>query len=228
MAKKEKAKDLLIPLRLLSVEDLARYSYNFDFTYENVFTCRTRKERILYAFGERIGDGTVVYFTEMKQPARSLLYKPPENGEQELAQLLPGTGASENGITSVLEMPLPGLELPKPPKPPKPKTMMLGSIADLIKLAIKGAGKEDGLMHLCCFEEHGKTVLYGTDLVPQLHDDISIVYYATAPTASRKGFAMYDYKTGAAELTGSVGEHSYMYLKIVNLAERPPFFTAKL
>ncbi len=213
----------LIPLRVLSLTDVARYAYNFDFTYDNIFLEEAVKPHYLYIFGERIGDKGVVYFTRTEEKPKGLLYKPPENSEGEEVKFVVLGAGQENKATSILRMELVEFQKPGKLKSPKLRSVRLGSAEDLIKLAIN-SGKGEGIRHLCSFRDGKETVLYGLDLVEGMHGEDTTLYYAKTAAQQPMSFARYDYKSGAVGFTDSVGDHAYLYLKIINLAEKPVFF----
>jgi len=227
MPKKRTGKDkgALMLVRLSSLADLARYVYNFDFTFENVFTDGTQDGgSVLYAFGSKIDGRTLVFTLPIKERGIAITYRPPESSEPETARLVQEYDQTGQGI-NIIRMPLKELGVSKPQKA-KAKMVQLSSMGDLVKLAIKSSPK-DGLADLYSFEDSGRRFIYGVDLVDQLNDHDAIIYYAETELGKAAGFAMYDYKSGKVMLTDSVGEHSYMYLKIINLAEKPQFFGSK-
>ena len=224
MAGKKKERGALMPVRVDSLEDIARLAYNFNFTSENVFASDTGEGITLYALGEKLDGVVLAYSIPAAYSGGFLLYRPPENSEEEKARM---SHHLEDGwqAINVLGMHIEELGLSKNAGRIKFKHVEMGSLEDLVKLAIKGSSDDDNtLSRLYCFSEGAGSIVYGLDLIGSLHDGDCIVYYAKVKTQNRNGFAMYDYKTGRVAFTGSVGEHSYMYLKIINLAEKPAFF----
>ena len=55
-------------------------------------------------------------------------------------------------------------------------------------------------------------------------DDTRVFAFARLEANGKHHFFRYNYNTDKVELTDSFGEHSYMYLRIINLQEAPSFF----
>lgn len=229
MAKKTKDAALLVPVKLYSLTDIARYAYRFNFTFDNLFRGANGKGRALFAFGETLNGKCLLYTFELNKAARFLNYKPPDNGEEEQAVLSDEYNEGWQA-TGILSMDTEGFGVFKNAGKFKLKHVKLGGFEDIVMLAVKNTGEDDGLRCLYCFEDKNnknKLVFYGINLINSIHDDESVIYYATTELKDRFGFAMYDYKSGKVAPTSRVGEHSYMYLKIINLAERPAFLNIK-
>ncbi|VVB77300.1 Uncharacterised protein [uncultured archaeon] len=97
------------------------------------------------------------------------------------------------------------------------------SAVDLISAAIKKASKEETLATVFSFTLKGRKVLAAFDLVEALSNSKPVLYFASyeGKTAS---FARYDYKEDSLDFVDFVGEHTFMYAKVINLAEPFPFF----
>ncbi len=224
MADKKNEGSVFMPVQLHSLEDIARLAYNFNFTSNSVFAGTSGTHTVLYAFGEKL-DGVVLTYTfTAEHLTKFLLYRPPENSDDEKARF---SDSTEEGwqVVNILSMNIGKLGISKTAGKAKFKYVEMGSFEDLVKLAINSSSGEDNtLAQLYCFESNTGCVAYGLDLIDRLHDGECIVYYTNLKEHNKKGFALYDYKTGRVAFTGNVGEHSYMYLKIINLAEKPAFF----
>ncbi len=224
MPSKKKNNNSLILLRLSSLADMARYAYNFNFTFDSVFLEKIGKREVICAFGEKIDGKTLLYTLDTDKPAKFIRYKPPENDDREEASLVQEyfQGTQTINITS---MQMESLGVVKNTEKLKFKALELPYVEDLIKLGIKSSSaEEDGLACLYCFSEGDEGIVYGIDLVEKLRSDDTVIYYAKIKNGKHFSFARYDYKNGKAEFAEAVGEHSYMYLKIINLAEKPFFF----
>ena len=79
-------------------------------------------------------------------------------------------------------------------------------------------------MTLYAFSMKGKSFLCGFDMIDELCDDRKTFYYAAVKDKKRGGFAKYGYADNTFGFTDTVGEHSYIYIKIINLAEPFQFF----
>ena len=216
--KKEKENNLLVPIKLDSLDDMARLSYNFNFTSDSIFASRSGNGAVIYSIGEKLDGLLLVYSLDIRDPMRFLLYKAPENSEPEKAKLSQTIDEGWQPI-NILSMRIESLGFAKASVKKRFKFMELGSFEDLVKLAIHSSSDDENtLACLYCFADGRNSTVYGIDLIDRLHDGNCTVYYAVTETGMKKGFAIYDYKSGKAAFTDRVGEHSYMYLKIINLA----------
>ena len=76
-----------------------------------------------------------------------------------------------------------------------------------------------------CFKDKklGKAVLFGFDLIDALSNEKRYIYYTIVELSLVKNFAVYNYRENKTNFVDSVGEHSYLYLKVINLEEKPSF-----
>ena len=95
--------------------------------------------------------------------------------------------------------------------------------SDLIGFAIKKAAKDESLSQLFSFDWKGRRVVGAFNLVDGLADGKTAFYYSFCEEKTL-GFARYDYREDRVDFSDSMGEHAYMYAKVVNLAEPFPFF----
>lgn len=102
-------------------------------------------------------------------------------------------------------------------------SIRLGSFEDIVRAVIKKYSRDNLLSHLYSFEREGNYIICGFDLFERLENDRRCFYYAIS-NKRPAAFARYNYVEDIADFTENVGEHSYMYVKIISLAEPYPFF----
>lgn len=210
-------------MKVASLGDLCRLAANLDFSSESLIRDSKDGERIML-LGEGMGNTVVAYYVETKEKGSLIKYTFPEHGRYlENVEFVQGAEAQPNHYISILSADLGSFKSTKKINPKDVLQIRMGSPGDIINAVIRKAVRNEALLHLYAFKEKGKTVICGFDLLDQLNDDQRTFYYAMAKEEP-SGFARYSYSTNRFEFTNTVGEYSYMYVKIINLAEKFPFF----
>jgi hypothetical protein len=99
---------------------------------------------------------------------------------------------------------------------------------DLIKSVIKKSLYKEELENIFIFKYKGKNVLYAFDIIESLADETHVLYYAMFDIEIEGLFARYNYSSGSVDFSNAFGEHSYMYVKLIFLADMPKFFEGAL
>ncbi len=179
----------------------------------------------MFVIGPGIADTPIIYYIEIPAKESGISYTYPTSvGQQEnahfttLAEHDQGhymniISIEEHTFTQATGVPKKGIEL-----------VRLSSAADLVLAAIKKSTQTESLCSLYTFSDGGKTFISGFDLIEELSDDTRILYYAEAKGLGDAKFARYKYSENKVDFTDFVGEHSYMYAKIIPLAEPFSFF----
>ena len=203
-----------------SVNDLARLAFSNDFYSKSLF-CYKRGSRYRIALlGEHVANNIIAYYIDSDKRCSGILYESNDSGERAvISEVDPGM---EKGFIDVFEIDISHLDEGKFAK--KDVQLMKTSIGSLAKMAVKAAMRDESIRHLYLFSYKGKRIIGGFDLVDELSDGVGNFYYAVLPKDEKGNFVAYDYKTGRTEFIDKVREYSYMYLKIINLAEAFPFF----
>ena len=215
----------LIFVKAGSINDLCRYAYNFDFTSENLLLSKWKGKHRLILFGEQMKDGILAYYTETEKKAVMIQYVSPSNGTSESVAFLDAASNQDSNCINVVELDLSLLEEHKA-KPGAVIEIRMGGIADLARAVIKKASKDGSMTHLYTFNHAGKHIVCGMDMIEALNDDKRMLYYAVSDEKPAE-FIKYDYIRNTVDFSSSVGEHSYMYVKVINLAEPFSFFSGK-
>lgn len=217
----EKQSTEAIFIRTASVVDLCRYAYKFDFTSENLLADLITGGERLMALGERINDKfLLIYYADVESAKGMIEYSPP--AEEAEAFRFVNHRTSKTCI-NVLRCSIPFSSRKKKPQSGL-FTVKMGSAEDIAKAAI-GGSDSDHIPHLYSFDYKGRHILCGFNLIDALHNGASSLYYAVSQKPLPGSFARYNYNSDSVEISERIGEHSYMYVKIINLAEPFPFFS---
>lgn len=213
-------------LKLHSINDIARCVYNFDFTFENLFY--DSDINMLFAFGEKIAEENIVYYIELNEKWEFIKYTPPSLEDKEEAELINTRKQLDSNTNCYINIIGLSSKIFKQNKKDHTKDVIMVPIKDyenIIKLAVSRSGNENNLLRLYCFKDKklGKAVLFGFDLIEALSNEKRYIYYTIVELSLVKNFAVYNYRENKTNFVDSVGEHSYLYLKVINLEEKPSF-----
>ena len=223
---KKEAKGSIFYIRAESIEDIARRACRFDYTSDLLMLGRATKGNELISFGGRIKDTIIAYYVNVKESGRLIRYAPASEETGEKAEFVPSMKADTTNsyYINVLKADLSGFSRAKSLDSKSVESIAVESALDLVSAVIKKTSKEEStLAHVYSFPFKGKRILAAFDLVNSLSNDRPAFFYA--PFDGRaKSFARYDYREDRLDFTNTVGEHAYMYAKVINLAEPFPFF----
>jgi len=100
----------------------------------------------------------------------------------------------------------------------------VGRYESLVKSLVKKAVEKEEIEKAYIFEKNSKYYIGVFDLLEELTDNKKSFYYAELKEYSESSFIRYNYSSDKIEFTKDFGEHSYLYIKLINLAEPFPFF----
>ncbi len=226
MPKRDKPKGKgILYVRVATLTDLARYAYNFDFSSKSLILSRSGGHARLLALGESIKESVIAYFIDAEGEQSFVKYSFPSSADQrETARLSGAAEGSEKDYINIFAVDLGAFRELKAPGKDDVVQIKMGSAEDLVHATIKKSVREESFATLYAFEAKGKRFICGFDLIDELTDDRKTFYYAETKDKGKGGFAKYSYSSNTFEFAETVGEHSYIYIKIVRLAEPFPFF----
>lgn len=221
MPKKDHDNNILY-IKVASLTDLCRYASNFDFTAENLICAKHGKDYMLVAFGESLNDTIIGYYVETKERARLFKYNV-ANGEKESVQAVDHIDTTSMNYIGVVNMDLSQFRENKKITSNSIISIKAESPEDIMKLVAEKSLKMGAMPHVYSFTYKGKQLMCA--IAPLYHNfEKRVLYYTQMGSRTSSGFARYSYNEDRLEFTNTVGEHSYMYAKIINLAEPFPFF----
>lgn len=207
-------------VKVESLMDLARLAFGSDFSSRNLFCYQKGSKYRIAMLGEHVANNIMAYYTDSDRKCKGILYESNDSGERaEASDADPGM---EKGFIDVFEMDMGHMKEGSIDR--KNIQLIKTGVDSLAKMAVKAAVHDEFIKHLYLFAYKGKQIIGGFELVEELNDDIGNFYYAVLPKSEKGNFIAYDYKTGKIEFTERIRGYSYMYLKIINLAEPFPFF----
>lgn len=221
---KNKSKNMLY-IKLKSLDDLCRYVCNFDYTNSSLMLTKEGSQQRLFAVGETVGDSTIAYYVNVTKPEQVISYTYPSyDNQSENSHFLEAPAHQQSHYMNIINIRRSGFKQSKLNAPKDLITIELEDSSDLIKAIIKRGVSSESIPQIYAFEYGKKTIMCGFDVIEELSDDVKILYYAVSSSTKRENFARYKYSENKVDFTDFLGEHSYMYAKIINLAEPYPFF----
>ncbi len=178
----------------------------------------------MMAFGENIGDTSIAYYINLSRHERMIEYTyPSAYGQFENAHFVdkPDHHGHYINIMNIEHADFKEVDSVKR----KDIIMILAStVEDIVAASVKKGVKNESLPALYGFDYKGREILCGFDMVDEISDLKSALYYCIVKDKPHGNFARYKYSDDKVDFTEHIGEHSYMYAKIINLAEPFPFF----
>lgn len=221
---KPKGKGILY-VKLSSMADLARYAYNFDFSSKSIILSRQQGKPRLIALGECIKESVIGYYVSVETQHSFIRYSFPSSSDiTESAVFSETAEGSEKDHISIFRVDLGDFRELKAAGRDDVQQIKVETTQDLMHAAIKKSLREESFALLYAFEARGRRFICGFDLIDELADDRKTFYYAETKDKTKGGFARYSYSSNTFEFAETVGEHSYIYIKIISLAEPFPFF----
>lgn len=210
-------------VRLRSLDDLARYVCNYDYTSSALLSAKHGKEYRIMAIGEKIGSIRLAYYVSSVKPETVISYTYPSSAYQkENSHFMEGSLQEQSSYMRIIRAS--SLSLRSSGRVKVSSTVMLSSASDLVTAVLLNGAGSDSIPYLYSFDYKGSKVLCAFDIIDGLSDDSSILYCAVAAKGQSGNFARYKYSENKIDFTDHMGEHSYMYAKIIHLAEPFPFF----
>lgn len=227
MPKKHTHDKSVVYVQARTLNDLCRYACNFDFTSENLLLTKSGSSYRLFGLGEELGDAVLAYYVNIEKKEKILKYTFTsfESNENEQSRFVSNAEPQPGHYINIIDIEeMKGFKDDKKAAQDSVAIVRLGSASDMVNAAIKKAVKSESLFYLYRFPIKKGMVLAGFDLIDQLSNGKRTFYYAILDNNDSSSFARFSYTSSKVDFTNSIGEHSYLYVKIVNLAEAFPFF----
>ncbi len=222
MPKPQKSNSILY-VKLASLDDLCRYASNFDYTASNIISVKSSNSHSLIVFGEHLEGAVVAYYINTPSAERMICYTYPSSiSQSENSHFVTEMGSPPNHFMNILD--IDGKNLKKNTKAPKVPIVKVGSVDELVIAVIRKGIANECFAQMYSFNNGKNTVFCAFDILEELSEGPTTLYYAVSNKNQNAGFARYKYTENKVDFTGYMGEHSYMYAKIIKLAEPFPFF----
>ena len=215
----------LIFIKLGSLDDLSRYVCNYDYTSLQLVSFSSGGAYRIFALGEEIGKSALAYYIANPKAERAISYTYPASPlHKENSHFTSGEKQEGSSTLNIICIDSAGISDGKPKEKELPSIARLSSVHDLITATLMLASGTESIPHIYSFTYKGRPVLCAFDVVEGLSDENKILYYALPDKNPSGSFVRYKYSDNRIDFTEYMGEHSYMYAKIIHLAEPFPFF----
>jgi len=218
--RKSKAKRILL-VKAKSVLDLIRGACSFDTYSEDLLAVKKDDKTFLYLLGEQLDDTVVAYYVEAKEYGDFAIYSATTEDESVSFSKIYNERFNAHYINI---LPLESFPFEESEYGNAPTIIKVGGCESLVRSLIKKAVEKEEIEKAYIFEKNGKYYLGAFDLLEELADSKKIFYYAELKNYNESSFIRYNYSSDKIEFTKEFGEHSYLYIKLVNLAEPFLFF----
>ena len=217
-AKKEKKENRATFVKTATLNDLVR---NMAGGRSYAMALKAGSNYRILCEGEHLGDCSIVYYFESGKIPRYLIYSADEDGNEKVEMANDVTKRTDHYKSQRI----PIMEISKDPYPPLDKD-------DLKKISVIGAKDMDALVRAMVSDMGedeqpklysfmaGKERIIGSFALTK-HDTF---VYARSPQKGIFSSISYDSVSDTIEFTNSFAGTSKLHIRIINLAEQPPFF----
>ena len=215
----------MLYIKLKSLDDLSRYACNYDYTHSAIISIKHSAGYRVLAIGEEIGKITLAYYinTVKMESAISYIY-PSSSSQRENSHFTEGARQENSSYMRIINVSTVGFkEVTGKVKVDSPIVRLSGTY-DLVGASLLQAQGSNTIPYIYSFYYKGKEVLCAFDVIEGLSGDKKVLYYVLPERREMGNFVRYKYSENKIDFTDYMGEHSYMYAKIINLAEPFPFF----
>ncbi len=220
-------REMAIPsqfVKLRSVHDMARNVSTFGDLIRPIFAQKNQGGYRLMWPGAKIGECRIVLYCESKEIGNCLLYKPKsEFGEESVEFMAVQPSGPQGGNAQCI----PILELKNVPFEEKKPRIDASCIeardsSQLIKAVITKAMDHETMGKVYVFSYKQARYVAAFGLIDE--DELKFLTYSRLDEGGEFCFFRYNYSNDRVEPTNTFGDHSYIYVRVVNLAEPFPFF----
>jgi hypothetical protein len=213
-------KSFFVPLK--SVDDLARMVCNLSSRSEQIFAVKSWADYQVFAFGEKLDGGQIVYGITGKKPSKYLLYEPSKQSEA-VSMRDDVAVEMQNYKSYKVEIAILKDNLLTPAKEKgKQKIVELEDYGSIIRKMVARFAGEDEIGKVYSFESKGKRYI-GTFHMIGDRDD-TIFAYAEVKEKEPFSFFRYNYNENSIAAVSSFSENSYPHVRVINLKEPFWFF----
>lgn len=211
-------------VKLASLSDLARNSTSFSDSTRPIFAVRMGGAYRLFESGPKAGEARLVFYVEQKLSGNFLCYKPAGIDGSEVAELRNTVSFTPQG-SEMHSIPI--VEIKQSPfeekKPPSAMNIAVADFAAIIKGTITRSLGSDSISKVYAFRSGGKAYI-GSFILMEEEEDQKLFCYAQIESKNAFPFYRYNYQTDKVEPTEVFGEHQYLYVRVINLAQPFSFF----
>ena len=220
-AKGDKNEKSLVWIKVKSAVDLARAACTFDTYSKDLIATKRDGKDVLCLIGEDLNSSTIAYYVEEEHKESMAIYIAGPEGEE---VSFSNTNEERLNATYINILPIESLPFNTSSKEDSILQIKVLKAESLIRSIIKKAVQKEEIESAYIFEFKNKTYIGAFDVIYELTDSKKTCYYSEIPNYEESGFIRYNYSKGAFEFAKNFGEHSYLYIKLINLEQPFPFF----
>lgn len=229
MAEKEKGekhKETIYYVKLASVNDLCRLACKFDMTSDMLLLDERKGANRLIAFGEKIGDTQIAYYAEVSGVGGIMRYTPPSGGTPESSAFTRSVEQEGRFYLPIMRLDMGAIATSDKVDDKMLSMVKAGGAIDVMRGIIRRSAKDEEMGHVYAFKSGSKHIVCAFNLVEELTNDMSTLYYAEEE-GELGSFAKYNYKEDRLTFGDEMEGLGSFYIKVVNLAAPFPFFKEK-
>ena len=213
-------------VRLSGIADLARSCTAFGDGARAVFTIKSSGQYRMCCPGPKLDGTRIMFYVDSKKSGNFLAYRPKNAMDEQILELrdtvLPESMKRDTIVMPIIElMTNPFREGKEKKQKETVKLVQTKTPEALIKGAILKTLEEDHIGKVYSFTYKSKRYIGTFSLMEE--EDMRIFCYAQTDSKGMD-FFRYNYNTDTVEPTDTFGDHSFMYVRIINLAEPFSFF----
>jgi hypothetical protein len=211
-------------VKLKSLSDLARNVSTFGDAARPLYAFKDKNVYRLFCYSIKIGDTRLILYIEAKSIDNSMMYQPGMLNANEKVEFR-ATMIMPNPNMNVQNIPITELvsdPFDKKDGEVKVKNIGIRDYNAVVKGIISKSLEHEGIGKVYAFTYKSSTYIGAFNLLDE--EDEKIFCYAKTDLQKEYGFFRYNYTTDKVEATNIFGEHSYLYVKIINLADAFIFF----
>ncbi|MGC8662689.1 MAG: hypothetical protein ACP5RT_02800 [Candidatus Micrarchaeia archaeon] len=220
MSKKVKVDKKLLWIKTKKDLDVIRGACDFGTNQKELLAVKKNSKGVLCLLGEDFEDISIVYYATNSCEGMEIEYM--ANGEGEKIDCTKSQ-IRQPGINYINILPIKMLPFGEAKKIDA-ITINVEDKDSLIKSIIKKGVENEEIEKIYIFEKGGKIFAGAFSVLEELMNSKKIFYYTELANYNESAFIRYNYQDNTTEFTNEFGEHSYLYIKIINLAEPFPFF----
>ncbi|MCW6159775.1 MAG: hypothetical protein LVQ95_01645 [Candidatus Micrarchaeales archaeon] len=211
-------------VKLVSLADLARNATTFSDSARPIFAMKAGSSYRLFDQGPKAGDARIIFYVESKSSSGFLCYKPAGSSDKEVAELRETVSFTPQG-SEMHSIPI--IEIKQSPfEEKKSASAMNVAVTDytaIIKGTITKSLSSESIGKVYAFKSGNKAYI-GTFSLIEEEEDLRVFCYAQIENGNAFAFYRYNYQTDKVEQTDVFGEHQYLYVRVINLAQPFSFF----
>jgi len=220
--KSKSTKKAVYPVQLKSLADLALNATSFD-GFRPIYAFKEGDHYVLYAQSLKIGDPQLIFCLNQKKIGKNIIFRPQTPTERGTCEFI-DTAASKMPPPNTHIFPI--IEFEKAPHEVKEGKLKINQIKVVsFEKLLKGImmqHMDSGVGKVFAFRHKGEIYISTFHIIDD--DDIKTFSYAKTGLDRDYGFFRYNYTEDRIEPTDVFGESSYLYVRIIHLAEAFPFF----